>query len=98
MVDSDCSTDVTFHCQEPIRDSFNIPTNTMSVDCVFGTRVRPAQDGFPALSFETEDMNRLVSSTGLLNDICINGCAALLYTQFTPTPGCFAIFSTYDLH
>ena len=57
MVDLDCSTDVTFHCQELIRDSFNIPTNTMSADCVFGTRVHPAQDGFPALSFETEDMN-----------------------------------------
>jgi hypothetical protein len=56
-VDSDCSTDVTFHCQEPIHDSFNILTNTMSVDRVFGTHVRPTQDRFPALSFETEDMN-----------------------------------------
>jgi hypothetical protein len=90
--------DVTFHCQEPIRDSFNIPTNTMSVDRVFGTHVRPSQDRFPAFSFETEDMNRLVSSTGLLNDVCINGCAALLYTQFAPTPGHFTIFSMYDLH
>jgi hypothetical protein len=57
MVDLDCSTNVTFHCQEPIRDSFNIPTNTMSVDHVFGTHVRPTQDRFPALSFETKDMN-----------------------------------------
>ena len=97
-VDSDSSADVTFHFQEPIRDSFNIPINTMSVDCFLGTHVRPAQDGFPALVFETRDTNRLVSSTGLLNDVCINGCTTLLYTQFTPTPGCFSVFSTYDLH
>ena len=35
------------------------------------------------------------SLSGLLNYVCINGCTALLYTQFTPTLGCFSVFSMY---
>lgn len=67
-------------------------------DDVLGPCVRPAQDRFPALSFEARDVNWLMLSTGLLNDICINGCAALLYSEFSPSPGHFSIFSAYDLH
>lgn len=89
---------ITFHFQEAVGDTFNIPTDTMIINGTFGNRVCPTQEEFPILSFEARDMNRLASSTGLLNDICINGCTAVLHSQFIPAAGRFSIFSTYDLH
>lgn len=98
MVDSNCYTVLTSHFQQADIDSFKVPSDGILIDSVLGTRVRSAQDPFPALSFDQSDINRLLSSTGLLNDICINGCSALLYSQFTPPPGSITVFSTYELH
>jgi hypothetical protein len=62
------------------------------------TRHRIAQNGFPSLVFQPQDINRLASPTSCLNDICLNGCAALLYSSFggVHAERC-AIMSTHDL-
>lgn len=64
---------------------------------VVATRIRPRRDGFPRQVFDARDISCLSSPTACLNDVCINGCAALLYSQFKlPTVDC-AILSTFDL-
>ncbi|KAG1854571.1 hypothetical protein F4604DRAFT_1685944 [Suillus subluteus] len=63
------------------------------------TQVRPVQDGFPLQVFKPRDMSLLAQPTARLNDVCINGCMALLYSEtlrssyFRPC----AILSTHDL-
>ncbi|KAG1719291.1 hypothetical protein EDD22DRAFT_983371 [Suillus occidentalis] len=58
-----------------------------------------SQDGFPLQVFEPRDMSLLARPTARLNDVCINSCAALLYSKmlksshFRPC----AILSTHDL-
>jgi hypothetical protein len=94
---TDYTAHVTFHFQEIINDSFDITTDTTIVTDVVGTRTRPAQADFPSVFFHAEDIDRLVSPTALLDDICLNGCAALLHYEFDPTPGRFAVLSTYTL-
>ncbi|KAG2753129.1 hypothetical protein P692DRAFT_20664586, partial [Suillus brevipes Sb2] len=49
---------------------------------VVATRIRPRRDGFPRQVFDARDISCLSSPTACLNDVCINGCAALLYSQF----------------
>ncbi|KAG2092121.1 uncharacterized protein F5147DRAFT_585987 [Suillus discolor] len=61
------------------------------------TRIRPPHDGFPDQVFDPKDINLLRSPTACLNDVCINSCAALLYSELkSPMLSC-AIFSTHDL-
>ena len=59
--------------------------------------IRAPIDGFPQQTFIPSDISILASPNGLLNDNCINGCAALLYSAFLPTAACCAILSTHDL-
>ncbi|KAH7905408.1 hypothetical protein BJ138DRAFT_1230003, partial [Hygrophoropsis aurantiaca] len=60
--------------------------------------VRPRRDGFPRQIFDTRDLAILASPTARLNDTCINGGAALLYSHFlSPQARRCAILSTHDL-
>ncbi|KAG2111091.1 hypothetical protein DEU56DRAFT_936200, partial [Suillus clintonianus] len=63
------------------------------------TRVRPAQDGFPLQVFDSRDQSFLAQPTACLNDTCINGCAALLYSEIRMNSRArpCAILSTHDL-
>ncbi|KAH7903392.1 hypothetical protein BJ138DRAFT_1020714, partial [Hygrophoropsis aurantiaca] len=55
-------------------------------------------DGFPRQIFDTRDLAILASPTARLNDTCINGGAALLYSHFiSPQAQRCAILSTHDL-
>lgn len=93
----DYAADVTSHFQAIISDSLDITTDPKIVTRVVGTRTRPPQDGFPSISFDAEDVERLVSPDALLNDICINGCAALIYSEVDPDPERYSVISTYTL-
>ncbi|EGO05107.1 hypothetical protein SERLA73DRAFT_45356, partial [Serpula lacrymans var. lacrymans S7.3] len=54
--------------------------------------------GFAQQTFETSDISRLSSSTAHLNNICMNGCATLLYSEFkSPYTQQCALLSTHDL-
>ncbi|KAG1879878.1 hypothetical protein F4604DRAFT_1923085 [Suillus subluteus] len=88
----------------------NLHTDTFKVPCPEDhvivpcsgtppTRVRPAQDGFPYQVFEPRDQSFLAQPTARLNDTCINGCAALLYSEILMNSHVWpcAIFSTHDL-
>lgn len=80
-------------------DDFCVPSKErlVIVPGVVATRVRPRRDGFPRQVFDPKDIACLSSPTAPLNDACINGCAALLYSQLKiPTVDC-AMLSTYDL-
>lgn len=89
--------------QDLRTDAFEIPHSEESIIVPSSgappTRVRPAQDGFPLQVFEPRDMSLLARPTARLNDVCINSCAALLYSEmlksshFRPC----AILSTHDL-
>ena len=67
------------------------------------SRILRRQDGLPSKHFDPIDLKRL-QPTKMLNDVCINGCAALLQEHFSSLENgtttfsrrC-AIFSTYDL-
>ena len=61
------------------------------------TVIRPSVHGFPRQSFLPSDTGILVSPQACLNDTCINGCAALLYSIFLPAAARCAILSTHDL-
>ncbi|KAG2121677.1 hypothetical protein BD769DRAFT_1629375 [Suillus cothurnatus] len=49
------------------------------------TCMRPAQDSFPHQVFESRDVSMLAQPTAQLNDTCINGVAALLYSEISIT-------------
>jgi hypothetical protein len=62
------------------------------------------EQGLSNSMFDPSDINRLLSPRELLNDVCINGCAALLQCQFSASTcpqaeysQCCAILSTFDL-
>jgi len=59
--------------------------------------VQPAVDGFPRQTFLPSDASILASPDIQLNDTCINGCAALLYSAFLPSSSSCAILSTHNL-
>ncbi|KAG6369442.1 hypothetical protein JVT61DRAFT_14860 [Boletus reticuloceps] len=80
---------------ETINDSLDIAVDTMIHTDVVGPRIRPAQDGFNSVAFDTVAINRLISPTALLDDTCINGCAALLYSEFNPRPRDVLVISSY---
>ncbi|KAG0695531.1 hypothetical protein DFH29DRAFT_879985 [Suillus ampliporus] len=75
----------------PVQEQDNNVPNTL-VTCI-----QPPRDGFPHQIFDPKDIKLLCSPTACLNDVCINSCAALLYSELkTPTLSC-TIFSTHDL-
>ena len=59
--------------------------------------IQASIDGFPQQTFVPNDISILASPNGLLNNNCINGCAALLYSTFLPTAARCAVLSTHDL-
>ncbi|KAG2088061.1 uncharacterized protein F5147DRAFT_727168 [Suillus discolor] len=80
-------------------DDFCIPSEDRLpiVPDVVTTRIRPARDGFHRQIFDPKDIACLNSPTARLNDGVINGCAAILYSQFKiPAVNC-AILSTFDI-
>lgn len=82
-----------------LMDDFCIPPEDRLpiVPDVVTTRIRPPRDGFYRQIFEQKDIACLNSPTARLNDGVINGCAAILYSQFKiPAVNC-AILSTFDL-
>ncbi|KAG2156682.1 uncharacterized protein EDB93DRAFT_1238950 [Suillus bovinus] len=85
------------------KDTFKVPRREDLVivpsSSAPPTQVRPAQDGFPCQLFDARDQSFLAQPTARLNDTCINGCAALLYSEILATSQMrpCAIFSTHDL-
>jgi len=67
------------------------------VPATMTTVMRPSVDGFPQQTFLPSDTNILVSPQARLNDACINGCAAFLYSAFLPAAASCAVLSTHDL-
>jgi hypothetical protein len=62
------------------------------------TRVRPSQDGCPRQVFEPKDIALLASPTACLNDVCINGCMVLLFSELRSlATGHCALLSSHDL-
>lgn len=58
----------------------------------------PPTHGFGSIIFEPCDINILTSDAACLNDTCINGCAALLYSKhLSPCSIDIAVFNTHDL-
>ncbi|KIK11373.1 hypothetical protein PISMIDRAFT_122802, partial [Pisolithus microcarpus 441] len=47
--------------------------------------VHPPCDGFPWQIFELDDTTVFLTVNACLNDMCINGCAVLLYSAFLST-------------
>ncbi|KAG1792064.1 uncharacterized protein HD556DRAFT_588299 [Suillus plorans] len=85
--------------EDLLIDDFCIPSEARLpiVPDVVTTRIRPALDGFHRQIFDQKDIACLNSPTARLNDGAINGCAAILYSQFKiPSVNC-AILSTFDL-
>ncbi|KIJ14126.1 hypothetical protein PAXINDRAFT_13039 [Paxillus involutus ATCC 200175] len=76
----------------------DVSSNAMIVAGNITRRTQPATDGFPRLTFEPKDIEILASEEARLNDTCINGCAALLYSRCLSSHSTqFAIFSMHDL-
>ena len=61
------------------------------------TVIQPSTNDFPQQTLLPGDVSILASPQGRLNDACINGCAALLYSAFLPTAASCAVLSTHDL-
>ena len=79
-------------------DMISVNSDAFIICDTFARHVRQAQDGFPRLTFEADDYECLASPTARLNDICINGCLALLYSQsLSMNAAQCAILSTHDL-
>ncbi|KAF8451140.1 hypothetical protein L210DRAFT_3500312 [Boletus edulis BED1] len=80
------------------KDSFDLITPPTMVPEPLANCARPPISGFTRIDFETKDLQILASREACLNDICLNGCAALLYsTHVAQEPSQFAVFSTHDL-
>jgi len=79
--------------------TINVSTTDYFYPCVTITQcVCPPCDGFPRQIFSPDDIALFSNTVGCLNDTCINGCAALLYSTFLPAAACgCAILSTHDL-
>ncbi|KAG2126329.1 uncharacterized protein EDB93DRAFT_1097153 [Suillus bovinus] len=76
---------------------WELPKRDVIIPDTLVTQIRPPHNGFPDQVFDPKDINLLRSPTACLNDVCINSCAALLYSELkSPMLSC-AIFSTHDL-
>lgn len=72
--------------------------NTLIITSNLVERVHPATNGFPQFIFEIKDIQLLTSNKALLNDTCLNGCTALLYSQYlSPQSNQITIFLTHNL-
>ncbi|KIJ58586.1 hypothetical protein HYDPIDRAFT_34030 [Hydnomerulius pinastri MD-312] len=76
----------------------DIPHTTQVVTGNIVRQIWPPTDGFPWLTFEPKDIEILRSKEARLNDVCVNGCAVLLFSRYlSPHSNQIAIFSTHDL-
>ena len=88
--------------QRLITDLLNMSIFALESD---GTKHRIlCRDGLPTIQFGLEDLEILINPTALLNDVCINGGAALLQHLLSVKnlPSAMhsqrcALFSTFDL-
>ena len=79
-------------------DLLHIPLATAIDPGTLVEQVHPTTNGFPRQIFEVGDIEILASDAALLNDMCINGCAALLYSEnLSPFANQITIFLTHDL-
>lgn len=77
---------------------FDLTTPATTITEPLTDRARPPAPGFGGLFFERKDVEILTSHEERLNDTCVNGCAALLYTvHVAHEPSLFAVLSTHDL-
>jgi Ulp1 family protease len=64
-------------------------------------RICPRQEGVAQFIFDNQVIDILSSPTALLNDVCLNGGAAVLYryisSQYPPCTQRCALLSTFDL-
>ncbi|KIM67522.1 hypothetical protein SCLCIDRAFT_21053 [Scleroderma citrinum Foug A] len=75
-----------------------LPSQHLVVPSKEALRQRCEVDGFCHLLFDPEDVVILANPTSCLNDVCINGCIALLFSSIKPPNSQhFAVFSMYDL-
>ena len=79
--------------------TINISTTNYFYPCATITQhVCPPCDGFPQQIFSLDNIALFSNAVGCLNDTCINGCVALLYSTFLPAVvHMCAILSTHDL-
>ncbi|KIK10825.1 hypothetical protein PISMIDRAFT_20060 [Pisolithus microcarpus 441] len=82
-----------------VDSTINISTTHYSHPCTVRTPcVRAPCDGFPRQMFEPDDTSLLSTTNACLNDTCINGCGALLFsTLLSAAAQRCAILSTHDL-
>jgi hypothetical protein len=85
-------------------DRSAMPSNSVPSDLaavVLLARERASSAGFGNFIFAQRDIELLCSTDSRLNDICVNGCAALLHSESVHIGGDevtpFAILSTHDL-
>ena len=80
-------------------DFFDILVNTrIPTNADLMERIHPITDDFPWLVFKAKDVEILTVNNSLLNDICVNRCVALLYSEFcSAVSDHIAIFSMHDL-
>jgi hypothetical protein len=83
---------------EDIVHHFDINDDVLPPDI---ERVCPRQEGFVRFDFEARDIAILTSTTARLNDVCINGCAVVLYRYISSLDATHAqrcaILSTFEL-
>lgn len=72
----------------PVDPRGHIPIMTGQVT----VRYRAAIDGFPNVLIEIPDISCLLSPKSCINDVCINGCILLLFSELD-----FALFSIHHL-
>ncbi|KAG6369896.1 hypothetical protein JVT61DRAFT_13361 [Boletus reticuloceps] len=80
------------------RDVFDLIIPITSITPPLTDRAHPPTSGFGGLFFEKKDLEIFTSREARLNDTCVNGCAALLYSvHVAHEPSPFAVLSTHDL-
>jgi hypothetical protein len=81
-------------------DDFYIPRKEANVIMpgTVNTRIQPSRNGCPRQILEPKDIALLASPTACLNDVCINGCAVLLFSEMRSLfTGRGAMLSSHDL-
>ncbi|KIK14393.1 hypothetical protein PISMIDRAFT_117112 [Pisolithus microcarpus 441] len=82
-----------------VDSNINVSTTDSFYLCtVRSLHVRPPCDGFPQQTFKPDDISLFLTANMCLNDTCINGCVALLYSVFlSASTQCCAVLSTHNL-
>ncbi|KAG8219308.1 hypothetical protein J3R82DRAFT_174 [Butyriboletus roseoflavus] len=79
-------------------DIFKVPATPWRPPTSIVEQIRPATKGFRDILFEVKDIQILADPEGHLNNICVNDCAALIYSKtIKHVESQVAIFSTHDL-